>query len=179
MEPTPPQASLEGVFALFEAQGHLVDPGDGVTQLQHATQSAALAREGCSPDALIAACLLHDVGHMIEGVGGEHHEAVGAAWLSRCFPEEVTEPIRLHAEAKRYLMTREPSYAEHLAESSLESLEFQGGLMSKEERAEFERNPHHEAAVRLRRIDDQAKDPEAACAPMESWRMLLARLASA
>ncbi len=179
MEPTPPQASLEGVFALFEALGHLVDPGDGVTQLQHALQSAALAREDCCPDALIAACLLHDVGHMIEGIGGESHELVGAAWLAGCFPEQVTEPIRLHAEAKRYLMTRSPSYIEHLSESSLESLKFQGGLMSNEEAAAFERGPHHETSVRLREIDDRAKDPEAGCAPLESWRMLLARLASA
>ena len=179
MEPTPPQASLEGVFALFESCGHLVDPGDGVTQLEHALQSAALAREGCAPDALIAACLLHDVGHMIEGAGGEHHEAVGAAWLSGCFPEEVTEPIRLHAEAKRYLLTKTPGYAEALAESSLASLSFQGGLMSTGELSRFESLPHHEAAVRLRRIDDRAKDPEAGTPPLESWRMMLARLVSA
>jgi gamma-butyrobetaine dioxygenase len=166
------------VYTLFEEHGHLVDPGDGVTQLQHALQSAALAREDCCPDSLIAACLLHDVGHMIEGIGGEHHEAVGAAWLSGCFPEEVTEPIRLHADAKRYLMTRVPSYVEHLSESSLESLNFQGGLMSSEEVAAFEQSPHHEGAVRLRKIDDRAKDPAAACAPLESWRMLIARLAS-
>ena len=179
MEPTPTPGSLEGVFALFAVKGDMVDPGDGVTQLEHALQSAALAREDCGPDALIAACLLHDVGHMIEGVGGEHHEAMGATWLSKGFPEEVTEPIRLHAEAKRYLMTLEPSYVEHLSETSLESLKFQGGLMSSEELAEFERTPHHEAAVRLRRIDDRAKDPEATCPPLNSWRMLLARLASA
>jgi len=154
----------------------MVDPGDGVTQLAHAMQSAALAREECCPDALIAACLLHDIGHMLEGVGGEHHEAMGAAWLASSFPEEVTEPIRLHAEAKRYLMTREPDYVEHLAESSVESLGFQGGLMSEEEVAAFESTPHHEAAVRLRRIDDRAKDPEARCAPLDSWRTLLARL---
>ena len=179
MEPTPTLGSLEGVFALFAAKGDMVDPGDGVTQLEHALQSAALAREECAPDALIAACLLHDVGHMLEGEGGLQHEAVGAGWLAKCFPEEVTEPIRLHAEAKRYLVTRAPSYVEHLAESSLESLKFQGGLMSSGEVAAFESTPHHEAAVRLRKIDDRAKDPEATCAPLESWRMLLARLASA
>ena len=155
----------------------MIDPGDGVTQLDHALQSATIAREECCPDALIAACLLHDVGHMLEGVGGERHEAIGAAWLASCFPKEVTEPIRMHAEAKRYLMTREPAYAEPLAESSLERFEFQGGLMSVEEVSAFERTPLHEASVRLRRIDDRAKNPEATCLPLGSWQMLLARLA--
>lgn len=179
MEPTPPQASLQGVFALFESRGHLVDPGDGVCQLEHALQSAALAREECCPDALLAASLLHDVGHMLEGIGGERHEAVGAAWLSRCFPEEVTEPIRLHTDAKRYLLTKAPAYADALGEASVESLKFQGGLMTAEELERFEQSPHHEAAIRLRKIDDHAKDPTAAPPRLESWRMLLARLASA
>jgi len=179
MEPPPVSGSLEGVFALFEEHGQLVDPGDGVTQLSHALQSAALAREECAGDALIAACLLHDVGHMLEGVGGEHHERTGAAWLSRFLPSEVTEPIRLHAEAKRFLLAKEPDYAEHLAEASLQSLEFQGGPMSEEEASRFEAHPHHDAAVALRRIDDRAKDPDASSAPLESWRALLVRLATA
>ena len=179
MEPKPVSGSLEGVFALFAEQGQMVDPGDGITQLSHALQSAALAREECGGDAFIAACLLHDVGHMLEGVGGEHHEAVGASWLSSCFPPEVTEPIRLHAEAKRYLLAREPAYVDALAEASLQSLEFQGGSMSDVEAQAFEALPHHGAAVRLRRIDDRAKDPGANCAPLDSWRTLLVRLATA
>jgi predicted HD phosphohydrolase len=115
---------------------------------------------------------------MLEGVGGEHHEASGAAWLSRSFSPAVTEPIRLHAEAKRYLITREPNYRDQLAEASLKSFEFQGGLMSGEELSAFEALPHHGEAVHLRRIDDRAKDPDAKTPRLESWRMLLARLAS-
>ncbi len=178
MEQTPRTGSLEAIFALFEEHGAMVDPGDGINQLEHALQSASLAGKECRGDAMIAACLLHDVGHMLEGVGGEHHEAVGAAWLSRSFPPAVTEPIRLHAEAKRYLLTREPDYRDQLAEASLKSLEFQGGLMSEEELNAFESLPHHGDAVHLRRIDDRAKDPGAKTPRLESWRMLLARLAS-
>ena len=178
MEQTPRTGSLEAVFALFEEHGAMVDPGDGIHQLEHALQAASLARKECHGDALIAACLLHDVGHMLEGVGGEHHEAVGAAWLSGSFPPAVTEPIRLHAEAKRYLLTREPNYRDQLAEASLMSLEFQGGLMSEEELNAFEALPHHSDAVHLRRIDDRAKDPDAESPRLESWRMLLTRLAS-
>jgi predicted HD phosphohydrolase len=178
MEQTPRTGSLEAIFALFKERGDMVDPGDGINQLEHALQSASLARKECRGDALIAASLLHDIGHMLEGVGGEHHEATGAAWLSRGFSPAVTEPIRLHAEAKRYLITREPNYRDQLAEASLMSLEFQGGLMSEEELSAFEALPHHASAVHLRRIDDQAKDPEAESPRLESWRMLLARLAS-
>jgi predicted HD phosphohydrolase len=179
MEQTPKPGSLAAIYALFEERGGLVDPGDGITQLEHALQSASLARKECRGDALIAACLLHDLGHMLEGVGGKKHEANGAVWLSRSFPPAVTEPIRLHAEAKRYLLTREPNYRDQLAEASLMSLEFQGGLMSKEELSAFEALPHHASAVHLRRIDDQAKDPKAESPRLESWRMLLARLMTA
>ena len=161
---------------LFKERGDMVDPGDGIDQLEHALQSASLARKECRGDTLIAACLLHDVGHMLEGVGGEHHEASGAAWLSRSFSPAVTEPIRLHAEAKRYLLTREPNYRNQLAEASLKSLEFQGGLMSEEELSAFEALPYHGDAVHLRRIDDRAKDAEAESPRLDSWRMLLARI---
>jgi predicted HD phosphohydrolase len=178
MERTPCAGSLEAIFALFKERGDMVDPGDGINQLEHALQSASLAREECRGDALIAACLLHDIGHMLEGVGGEHHEASGATWLSRSFPSAVTEPIRLHTEAKRYLITREPAYRDQLAEASLMSLKSQGGLMSKEDLNAFEALPHHANAVHLRRIDDQAKSPDARSPGLESWRMLLARLAS-
>ena len=178
MRETPRAGTIEAIFSLFEEHGAMIDPGDGITQLEHALQSASLARKECRGDPLIAACLLHDIGHMLEGVGGEHHEAAGAAWLSRSFPPAVTEPIRLHAEAKRYLLTREPEYREQLAEASLMSLEFQGGLMSEEELSAFENEPHHAGAVHLRRIDDRAKEPELESPPLESWRMLLARLAS-
>jgi predicted HD phosphohydrolase len=37
----------------------------------------------------------------------------------------------------------------------------QGGLMSADEVETFRANPLHEEAVRLRRIDEQAKDPRA------------------
>lgn len=176
MEQTPRTGSLEAIFALFKERGDMVDPGDGINQLEHALQSASLARKECRGDALITACLLHDIGHMLEGVGGEHHEASGAAWLTPNFSPAVTEPIRLHAEAKRYLLTREPNYRDQLAEASLMSLEFQGGLMSEEELSVFEALPHHANAVHLRRIDDQAKDPDASSPPIDSWRMLLARI---
>jgi phosphonate degradation associated HDIG domain protein len=140
-----------------------------VNQLQHALQSAMLAEKGGESSALIAAALLHDVGHMIHDHGedaADHgiddtHEELAGRWLAQFFPPEVSEPVRLHVPAKRYLCAVDSTYFGKLSDDSVKSLALQGGPMSAEEVAEFERNPHFEAAVRLRRIDDRAKDPAA------------------
>lgn len=141
-----------------------------INQLQHALQSAALAEADNAPPATVLACLLHDVGHMIHGLGenpagrgvDDVHEQLGADWLAKRFGPDVSEPVRLHVAAKRYLCTVEPDYFGKLAPDSVRSLELQGGLMSADEVASFRTNPLHEEAVRLRRIDEQAKDPRAA-----------------
>lgn len=140
-----------------------------VSQLQHALQSATLAEQQGEPAALIVAALVHDVGHMVHDLGedpasagiDDRHEELGAAWLASHFGPEVAEPVRLHVPAKRYLCAVDPGYFSLLAEDSVRSLALQGGPMSPEEVAEFERNPHAQAAVRLRRIDEAAKDPQA------------------
>lgn len=141
-----------------------------VNQLQHALQSAALAERDGEPSTFIAAALLHDVGHMIHEHGedaADHgiddtHEELAGRWLARYFGPEVSEPVRLHVPAKRYLCAVDESYFGKLSLDSVKSLALQGGPMSPAEVTEFERNPHFEAAVRLRKIDDQAKDPAAA-----------------
>lgn len=139
--------------------------GEGVSQLEHALQCAACAtRDGASP-ALVVATLLHDVGHLLhdlpediaeQGVDAEH-ERLGSAWLSQYFSPEVTEPVRLHVAAKRYLATVEPGYFDKLSPASHLSLRLQGGLMSEEEVKAFEEEPYAEAAIRLRHWDDEGK----------------------
>ena len=140
-----------------------------VNQLQHALQSAHLAEtDGASP-ATVLASLLHDVGHMIHTLGEDPagrgiddvHEELGAKWLAERFGPEVSEPVRLHVAAKRYLCTVESDYFGKLSPDSVRSLELQGGLMSAEELEQFRANPHHAEAVRLRRYDEAAKDPRA------------------
>jgi phosphonate degradation associated HDIG domain protein len=136
-----------------------------VTQLQHALQSAKLAEGSGGTPALIAAALLHDIGHMVHGLGenpaedgvDDRHEAVGHDFLGRHFPTDVTDPIRLHVAAKRYLCTTEPAYIALLSADSILSLKLQGGVMSSLEVATFRSERHAEAAVRLRRYDDLAK----------------------
>ena len=141
----------------------------GVNQLQHALQCAAHAEADRAPPATVLACLLHDVGHMIHGLGenpagrgiDDVHEQLGADWLAERFGPEVSEPVRLHVAAKRYLCTVEADYFGKLSADSVRSLELQGGRMSPEELAAFRAHPQHAEAVRLRRYDEAAKDPDA------------------
>jgi phosphonate degradation associated HDIG domain protein len=140
-----------------------------INQLQHALQSAACAEADGAPPATVLASLLHDVGHMIHDLGEDPasagvddvHEQLGAAWLAERFGPEVSEPVRLHVAAKRYLCTVEPDYHGKLSDDSVRSLALQGGLMSADELAAFRANPWHGEAVRLRRFDEAAKDPRA------------------
>jgi len=141
-----------------------------VNQLLHAVQSGALAKSRQLPVTLVVAALLHDVGHMVHGLGehpaaqgiDDHHESVGAAWLKRYFGPAVVEPVRLHVAAKRYLCTVERGYHAKLSDDAIESLALQGGPMSAEEVSAFEREIFWKEAVALRRIDEIAKDPSGA-----------------
>ncbi len=152
-----------------------------INQLQHALQAATLAQNGGHPPSLIAAALLHDIGHMVHDLGenpaeqglDDAHEALGAQWLADYFPPEVTEPVRLHVAAKRYLCTTEPDYFSKLSEDSVLSLKLQGGTMSAEEVAAFEALPSASHAVILRRLDEQAKDPDAVTPSFDDFLPLL------
>ncbi len=140
-----------------------------INQLQHALQAAALAEKDEAPPATVLASLLHDVGHMIHRLGEDPaargvddvHEELGAKWLAERFCPEVSEPVRLHVAAKRYLCTVESDYFGKLSPDSVRSLELQGGVMSADELDAFRANPYHAEAVRLRRYDEAAKDPRA------------------
>jgi phosphonate degradation associated HDIG domain protein len=140
-----------------------------INQLQHALQAAALAEADDAPPATVLASLLHDVGHMIHQLGEDPagrgiddvHEELGAAWLAERFGPEVSEPVRLHVAAKRYLCAVEPDYFAKLSPDSVRSLGLQGGPMSAGEIDDFRRHPLHAEAVRLRRYDEAAKDPRA------------------
>ena len=155
----------------------------GVTQREHALQAAMLAERDGQPAALIAAALLHDIGHLVHDLGenpaaegiDDRHEALGHAWLARHFGPEVSEPVRLHVAAKRYLCATEPGYAGRLSPDSVLSLRLQGGPMDAAEAAAFEALPHAAAAVRLRRYDDEAKVAGLATPPVAHFLPLLRR----
>jgi phosphonate degradation associated HDIG domain protein len=136
-----------------------------VNQRQHALQAAWLAEQSGGSDALIAAALLHDIGHLVHDLGenpaergvDDLHEQRGHAFLRPWFGPEVTEPVRLHVAAKRYLCATEPDYFSKLSKDSVLSLSLQGGPMTPGEVVAFEAQPQSAAAVQLRRFDEQAK----------------------
>jgi phosphonate degradation associated HDIG domain protein len=136
-----------------------------INQRQHALQAAWLAEKTGCPESLIVASLLHDVGHMVHDLGGnpaeagvdDLHEERGYAFLTRWFSSEVTEPVRLHVAAKRYLCATEADYFAKLSQDSILSLSLQGGPMSPAEVRAFDALPQSAAAVTLRRFDEQAK----------------------
>jgi len=168
----------------FDEAGDELYIGEPVTVGEHMLQVAALAVQDEAPPELVAAALLHDYGHLVHDLpedSAEHgvdtrHEELGFAFLERWFPAEVTQPIRLHVAAKRYLVAVDPAYRERLSSASLLSLELQGGPMSPDEVAAFQAGPHAEAACRLRRWDDAGKEPDLVVAPLESYRGLLESL---
>jgi len=154
-----------------------------INQKQHALQSAWLAeRQGCSA-ALIIASLLHDIGHMVHELGdnpAEHgiddlHEARGHEFLQAWFGPEVTEPVRLHVAAKRYLCGTEPDYYSKLSTDSVLSLSLQGGPMSPAEATAFAALPEARDAVQLRRFDEQAKVKGLETPPVEHFLPYVAR----
>ncbi|HEY4024144.1 MAG TPA: HD domain-containing protein [Pseudonocardiaceae bacterium] len=148
--------------------------GEEVTIAAHLLQAGGLAMAAGAPDALVAAALLHDVGHFFES---EKHDDAGARWLGTWFGEEVTQPVRLHVLAKRYLCTVEPSYFDILSPASVHTLTLQGGRMSADEVAEFEANPYHRDGIAVRRWDDEAKDPKAATPDYADFVPILTKLA--
>ena len=153
-----------------------------VTQTDHARQCAALAIAADAPSPTVVAAFLHDIGHLL--LGDEtterdlRHEDVGARFIANWFDEEVTEPIRLHVAAKRYLCAISPPYRDGLSAASVHSLELQGGPMSDDEVAAFERTATADTAVALRRWDDQAKVPDARTPDLPRLEEILAEVLS-
>lgn len=170
----------EALDVLLQAGAHRYGD-EKVSQLAHALQCAHQAEQEGADAALIAAALLHDIGHLV-GNGDEGlakrgidamHEQTGADWVAERFDDAVAEPVRLHVDAKRFLCTREDGYFERLSPASVLSLSVQGGPYSETEADVFAARPHADAAVRLRRWDEAAKDPEAVTPGLDHYRPML------
>ena len=161
---------VDVIGELFAGEGAQDYLGEEVSVAVHMRQAGALAEAAGAPAAQVAAALLHDVGHicgatvsgreLMAGTDNRHGEA-GAAWLAQWFGEEVTEPVRLHVAAKRYLCAVEPGYYGKLSAASVYTLSVQGGPMNDVEAAAFAAGPYAQAAVAVRRWDEEAKDPAA------------------
>ncbi len=186
-DPAASAASIDEVLALFVQWAE--DPYDEeLSQLAHALQTAALALDAGATDALTAAALLHDVGHLLTlaaadtpagpVVAEDDHETVGARYLTGLFPPAVTGPIALHVRAKRYLCATEPGYEDSLSSGSVASLARQGGRLDDAEVATFAQNPGAVDAVALRRWDDLGKIEGLTVPALDTYRDLLTRVAT-
>jgi phosphonate degradation associated HDIG domain protein len=176
---------ISTIFERFESFGAAAYVGEPVTLTEHMLQTAAAAEREGADDHLVAAALLHDFGHLVaadesaaeRGIDTEH-EHLGWTYLADHFPPSVIEPVRMHVAAKRYLCAVDPAYLDVLSPASRLSLELQGGPMDEAEVAEFETSPHAEDACRLRRYDDEAKEPGLETPPLSHYRDVLERTMS-
>lgn len=137
---------------------------ESVSVLEHGLQAAELAECDAAADTLVAAAFLHDIGQLLPLPPGadaidDVHELRGVAYLAEAFGSEVLEPIRLHVQAKRYLVARGPGYEVQLSPASARDLALQGGPMTPFEVRLFEELPFAADAVQLRLYDDRARQP--------------------
>ena len=172
---------IDHILTLFREKGQGAYFGEAVTEAEHALQCANLAEQSGAANELIAAALLHDVGHLLHdlpediaerGIDGRHEEG-GAAWLTRYFGPAVVDPVRLHVAAKRYLCAVEPSYLAALSPASQQSLHLQGGPFTPDEARRFEQEPWFRSAVAVRRWDDGAKVPNLVVPGLDHYRPCL------
>ena len=188
MTPSSPVTSVTDVFELYEAGGDR-SYGEEVTIGSHSLQpAAARARRDGATDAMVAAALLHDIGHLVvtdeeidrtrPGEDDDHHEAMGARLLAPVFGPEVARPVALHVQAKRWRCTVHPPYLDALSDQSVLTLGAQGGPLDEEERRRFEAHPGFAGAVMLRQWDDEAKDIAAAVPALAFYQGLLGRWSS-
>ncbi|MCW3474172.1 HD domain-containing protein [Limobrevibacterium gyesilva] len=174
---------LARIEALLDGHGHGRYGLHDINQRQHALQAAMMAERDGRPDALVTAALLHDIGHMVHDLGDnpaaagidDRHEELGHAFLVQWFGPEVTEPVRLHVAAKRFLCATEVDYVSKLSRDSVLSLSLQGGPMSPGEVTAFRALPQYAAAVQLRRYDEAAKVKDLATPPVQHFLPAVAR----
>jgi predicted HD phosphohydrolase len=172
---------------LTSAAGRPVEVGEegpsGVgmpfSHLDHALQTAAVLRRRVPDDVELAvAGLVHDIGHLLPGVGDASHAGAGAAAVREALGERVAGLVGLHVEAKRYLVARQAAYGEALAADSVASLAVQGGPMSSDEQTAFERSPYADDALTLRRADESGKVDGLVVAGLGDWMALVRRLST-
>jgi phosphonate degradation associated HDIG domain protein len=172
------------IAEIFERRGAESYLGEAVTMSEHMLQGAVLAEREGAAEELVAAALLHDIGHYTSEFGtmslgderDNYHEESGAAVLAPFFPPVIAECVRLHVPAKRYLCATDASYFDRLSEASKHTLSLQGGPMNAAEIAAFEASPYHREAVRVRVWDDEGKQPGMATPPFRHYVPLLQRV---
>ncbi len=177
--------SLDDITHLFCRHGAAQYSGEPVTQLEHALQTAHLAEQSDAGDELVTACLLHDLGHLLNEQGetptlrgvDDTHQYYALPFLRGLFADSVLEAIKLHVDAKRYLCQANATYYARLSEDSRRSLVLQGGVFDEAQAAEFIARPGARDAVMLRQWDDLAKQADLQTPPLAHFLARAARCA--
>lgn len=158
------QIGTPQILALYRQAARQFLTGERVTFLAHARQCGRLAEKSGASHKLQLASWLHDIGYLwghtqghIDDANANDHADLSARILEPLFGPAVSEPVRLHSLAKRYLVTTRSAYARKLSEQALKSLNQQGGHLSEEECSAFERHPFFADAIQLRVWDDLGK----------------------
>jgi predicted HD phosphohydrolase len=179
-------SNVTELIALYEEVGDGFF-GEVISQLDHALQCGELARASGARDELIAASLLHDVGHLVANRQGnpdfvldeddDEHEAVGGRVLGAMFGPAVAQPVALHVVAKRWRCTVDPAYCDTLTACSKATLQAQGGLLDDDACRRFEAHPGFLDALLVRDWDDEGKIPGWDVPPLSSYEGMLRSLA--
>lgn len=160
-----PETIVPFLADIFERRGADEYLGERVTIVQHMLQGAYFAEQRGEDEQIIVAALLHDIGHFTSELGtfamndtmDRRHEDAGAEILEPFFPSVITDCVKYHVAAKRYLCAVDPMYFGRLSEASVKSLELQGGPMERDEAEEFAKNPNIDAIVKVRKLDEEGK----------------------
>lgn len=159
---------VDFIGSIFDRRGGEEYLGEPVNMGQHMLQGATIAEQQGQPEEIIIGALLHDIGHFtsefgtftIEDTEDRHHEDAGAKVLERFFSKVITDCVRYHVAAKRYLCATKPEYFESLSEASIHSLHLQGGPMNDMEVVEFKKNPNLDQIIAVRYLDDAGKNAD-------------------
>jgi phosphonate degradation associated HDIG domain protein len=182
-----PQTIVAFLGDIFQRRGGEEYLGEPVTMAEHMLQGAALAEKANMPERIIVAALLHDIGHFTSEFGtyhpgdthDRHHEEAGAEVLEAFFPTVVTDCVRYHVAAKRYLCATKPEYFGRLSAASVHTLNLQGGPMSPEEVTEFERNPNLREIIEVRYLDDAGKHADMETPGFDHYAPMVQRVVDA
>ena len=179
-----PATFVAFVADIFARRGDEEYLGEPVSMSQHMLQAARFAEQAHQPEEVIVAALLHDIGHFTSEFGtyspddteDRHHEDAGGDLLAPFFPPRVTDCVRHHVAAKRYLCATRPEYFSKLSPASVHTLSLQGGPMSTDEVAAFERNPHLQDIVKVRVYDEAGKRADMQTPPFAHYAPMMQRV---
>ena len=192
----PEKSSTRRLMVLYASEIGTSDYiGEPVSIVQHSLQAAHHARLFYSSkcevmdEEVVIASLLHDIGHLIGLEAGEQnsmggcgimdHESLGGSFLRKLgFSSRVAKLVENHVTAKRYLCWKYPDYCAKLSEASRTTLEYQGGVLTAQSAALFEKDPDFEIILKMREWDELAKDPDLSVAPFSAYLEMLSKNSS-